>query len=152
MSGSVPAPIGVHLQFTAGEWQRHRFLHIVWMEERPVDTIEQAGQLAFVGGLDHEYATADFGRKAAVVEVIAIQRNQSPAQLVCELVMLHIWSPPEIGILEHEEDVPLQPLTHVRDDASRDIRVGIDARPRHEALDDRSQLLGKGAHVLTFHF
>ena len=61
--------------------------------------------------------------------------------------MLHVRSPPKIGILEHEEDVPLQPLTHVRDDASRHVRVGIDARPRDEALDDRSQLFGKGARL-----
>jgi hypothetical protein len=43
----------------------------------------------------------------------------------------------------------LQPLTHVRDDASRHVRIGINSRPRDEALDDRSQLFGKGAHVLT---
>jgi hypothetical protein len=40
MSGSVPAPIGVYLKFTAGQRQRDRLLDIVWMEERPVDAIE----------------------------------------------------------------------------------------------------------------
>jgi hypothetical protein len=34
----------------------------------------------------------------------------------------------------------------MRDDTSWYVRIGIDPRPRHEALDDRSQLFRKGSH------
>jgi hypothetical protein len=60
--------------------------------------------------------------------------------------MLHIGRATEIGLLQNEQDVPVQSDAHVRNDARWHIGVDIDPRTRHQAFDDRSQFLGQRSH------
>ena len=145
-----PSPFRVDLQLAAGQRQRDRLVRLVGVEERSVDAIEQPGQLPLVRRLDDEDAAAAVERKAAVVEVVAIQRDQRAPQLLRELVVLHVRRAPQIVLLEHEEHVPAQPHAHVRDDARRHVRVRVDPRPRHEALRDRPQFLGQRSPIFRY--
>jgi len=117
------------------------------MKQRSVDAIEQPGQLALVRRLDDEDAAAAVGRKAAVVEIIAIERDQRAAQLLGELLVLHVRRAAKVRLFEDEEHVPLQAGAHVRDEAGRHVRIGVDPRTRHEALNDGPQFLRQDPHA-----
>ena len=78
-------------------------------KERAIDAHQQQRELAtLVGRVDHQHAAAFIGRKPAIVQVVAVHRDERAAQLLRELVVLQVGRAPQLVLLEHEEHVPLQ--------------------------------------------
>src|SRR5262249_50766439 len=81
-----------------------------------------------------------------VVEIVAIERDERPCELPSQAEVLDVARAAQIVVLQHEEHVPLQPLTHEADDAVRDVRVGIDARLPGGCVNDRPKLGRQRTH------
>ena len=67
------------------------------------------------------------GRIAAIVEIVAIERDQRARQLAGELEMAPIVRAAQVVVLDDEEHVPAEIVTHEVDDAGRHVGVGVDA-------------------------
>ena len=106
----------------------------------PIDARRAAPKLPLVGRLDHEHAAALVRRKAPIVEIVAIHRDQRAAELLRELVVPDIRRAAQVVVLEDEEHVPLERVAHVGDEAGGHVGVGVDARPRREPFGVRRQL------------
>ena len=64
------------------------------------------------------------------------------SQVVRDAIVPDVRCAAQLFLFEHEQHVPVQMRAHVRDDAGRHVRVGVDARPRDEALGVRPQFGG----------
>ena len=76
-------------------------------KQRAIEPRQERRQLALVWRVDHQDAAALFRRKAAIVKVVAIHRDERPAQLLREAVVLHVGRAAQAIFLEDEQDVPL---------------------------------------------
>src|SRR5262245_29008877 len=78
-------------------------------EHGSIRLLEQRAKAPLVGSGEHDEARALRWRERAVVDVVAVQRHQSTAQLPREPVVFDVAGPTQVVVLEHEEDVPLEP-------------------------------------------
>ena len=105
-----------------------------------VDPLEQQRELLLVRRVDDEHAAPLVGRKALVVEIVAVHRDERAPELLRQPVVLHVGRAAERVFLDDEQHVPLQPEPHVGHEAGRHVGVGIDPRPRRQALRVRREL------------
>ena len=98
------------------------------------------------GALHDEHAAAFIRRKAPIVEIVAVERDERAPELLREPVVLQVGRAPQLVFLEHEQDVPVQARTHVSDEPGGHVRVRVDARPGREVLGVRRELTRKSAH------
>ena len=97
------------------------------MKERTIDAFNELGELLFVRRLDHEDATGLAGRKSPIVQVIAVHRHERPPEIVGKAVVTEVGRTAQLVLFEHEEDVPVQALAHVGDEAGRYVGIGVDS-------------------------
>src|SRR4030095_3432073 len=84
-----------------------------------IDALEQ-GHQSFLDWRPHDQHTATLLRgELSIVEVVAVLRDERPAKLSGEAVMLAVWRTPQFFVLEHEQHVPMQRLPHERDETCR---------------------------------
>ena len=60
--------------------------------------------------------------------------------------VLDVSRTPEVVVLEDEEHVPVQLVTHERHGAGRDVRIDVHARCIDQIRGDRPQLGGERPH------
>src|SRR5437764_1145865 len=80
-------------------------------------------------GADEDAARLARG-KPSIVEIVAVHRHQGATEVVREAIMASVGCTPELVFFEHEQHVPVQTLPHIRDEAGRDIGIGVDSRAR----------------------
>ncbi len=72
---------------------------------------------------------ARLGRRvASIVEIVTVDRHERARELSGELEVTPIVRAAKVVVLDHEKDIPSQIMAHERDDAGRNIGVGIDPR------------------------
>src|SRR5687768_9860324 len=70
----IALPISMHLELPTFERQRGASA-VARLEQHAINARDQGEELPLIGGLNHEHSAALVGRKAAVVEVIAVHRD-----------------------------------------------------------------------------
>ncbi len=90
------------------------------------------------------------GRKASIVQVVAVQRHQGTSKLLRQVVMPQVRRASKVVFLEDEQDIPLQRPAHMSDQPCRHVRVGVDARPRRQPFRMRSEFRRKRSHSSQF--
>src|SRR5688500_9992972 len=115
-------------------------------EDFPVEALEQIQIPALLRRHQHDDTAAFVRREPAIVEVIAVERNQCPPELTCEAVMLAIAGAAEIVVLDHEQHIPAERLAHEADETGRHVRVNVNARLHSRAIDNRAEFRGESSH------
>src|SRR5918994_504359 len=124
-------PIRVRVQLASVKGQK------VGGEEVRVQPLQERRQPTLVGRADHQHAAALRRWKLLIVEIIAVEGYQRAAQLPGQPEVFDVAGAPQIGLIHHEQHVPLQRLAHERDNARRDVGVRINARPIGDGLRNR---------------
>ena len=94
-------------------------------EQLLVEARQQRHQTGLVRCGHHQHA-ATVGRwKVAVVQIVAVQGDQCAAQLAREFVVLGIAGTTQVGMIHHEQNIPMQLLPHVADHARWQVGIGI---------------------------
>ena len=75
---------------------------------RAIDLAHQLAQPALVGRREHDHAGALGRRKAAIVEVVAIERDERRAELTRQAVVHQVGGAADVVVLEHEEHIPAE--------------------------------------------
>src|SRR4029453_14011159 len=88
----------------------------------------------------HHYASALGRRKAPIVEVVAIECNERTAKLLREPVVFAVPRATKVVVLEHEQHIPPELLSHMENEARRNIGIHIDARLSRQASGVCTQL------------
>src|SRR5579871_3697818 len=97
-------PVGVQVQLAALDRQQRG---LVGRKQQPIDALEQRGELPFVRRLDHEHAARLRWRKPAIVEVVAVHRDQRTPQLVRQPEVRDVRRAAKVIVLEDKQHVPL---------------------------------------------
>ena len=63
-------------------------------------------------------------------------------ELLREAIVLRIGRAAQLFLLQHKEDIPMEMLAHVADEARRDVRVGVDSRTRRQVFGVRGEFGG----------
>src|SRR5438067_8553839 len=92
-------------------------------EHLAVHAREEPPQPPFVGHREHDHAGPFLRRKAAIVEVVAIEGDERPTELARQAEVLDVAGAAQVVVLDHEEHVPAEPLAHVADAAERHVGV-----------------------------
>jgi hypothetical protein len=111
-----------------------------------IDALEKCGKQTLIWGVDDQDPAAFIWREPAVVEVVPIHGHQRSSKLLSKTIVFGIGGASQLVFFQNEQDIPFETLAHVRDEASRDIGIGVDARPWGESLGVRRQFGGEGAH------
>ncbi len=85
----------------------------------------------------------------AIVEIVAIERNQRAAQLSREAIVLAITRAPQIVVLDDEEHVPRERCAHERHEARGHVRIDVDARLSGQLLGVAAELGRQRAHLVA---
>jgi hypothetical protein len=108
-------------------------------EHFAVEAFEQVQIAALSRRHQHDHSPALVEWEPAVVEVIAIERDQCPPKLLREAIVFAVTRTPQFIMLDDKEHVPMEGLTHVPHEASRHVRVNINARLLLNTLDVRAK-------------
>jgi hypothetical protein len=103
-------------------------------KQRPVYPPQESSQTTFVGRTDNDNS-GTFGRwEPTIVEIVAVECQERASKLPCETIVLRVSCPTELIVLEHKEDVPLEPDAHEVDKSGGDICIRIHAGLRRQSL------------------
>ena len=94
-------------------------------EDLAIDALEQRHQALLDRRPHHQHATALLRRKLAIVEIVAILRDERSTKLSRQTVMLTIRCPSQFFMFEHEEHIPPQHLSHEGHESGRHVRVNV---------------------------
>src|SRR3954453_6367410 len=109
-------------------------------KELSIHLLQKATEPSLVGRREDHHASAFTGRKSAIVEVIAVERDERATELAREAVVFDVAGAAQLGVLEDEQHIPLEGVAHECHDTGRDIGVGIDARPTIRPFHEGSEL------------
>jgi len=129
----------MEVELASVDGERRRAVGI-WMEQRPIDALDELGELLMIGRVNHEHSARLARRKPAIVQIVAVHRDERPAKVVGEPVVAQVRRPAQLVLFENEEHIPVEVLTHVGDEPGGHVRVGVDARPRRETFRMRREL------------
>ena len=141
--GAIRGPVRVRVQLASVKRQG------VGGKQMRVEAGQQLGEPALVGRGDDEHTRALRRRELAIVEVIAIERDQRAPQLPRQPVVLGVARAAQVGMIHHAQHVPSQLLAHVGDDTRGHVRIGIHARPVSHSIGDWAQLTPQGSHMIS---
>jgi hypothetical protein len=111
-----------------------------------IDALEKGRKQTLIWGVDDQYPAAFAWRKPAVVEVVPIHGHQRSSKLLGKTIVFGIGGASQFVFFQDEQDIPVETLAHVRDEAGRYIGIGVDPGPGGESLGVRCQFGGEGAH------
>ncbi len=83
-----------------------------------------------------------------VVKIVVVEGNQRTPRLAGATIVRLVAITTQILVLEHEEHVPFQSLTHEVDETRRHVSVDVDPRPITQAIHERCQLGLQAAHAM----
>src|SRR4029434_9397 len=111
-----------------------------------IDALEKGRKQTLIWGVDDQYPAAFAWRKPAVVEGVPIHGYQRSSKLRVKTIVFGIGGASQFIFFQDEQDIPVETLAHIRDEAGRYIGIGVDSELGGESLGERCQFGGEGAH------
>ena len=116
-------------------------------QDLPVQSFQELDEASLGRRHQHDDATAAFERELAIVEVVAIERDQRAPELSRQTIVLAIARTPQIVVLDHEQHIPRQRRAHERDETRRHVRIHVHPRLSGQLLRVPAKLGCQGAHI-----
>ena len=98
------------------------------MKERAIDPLDEFGEMQLIRSLYHQDTTRFARRKAPIVQIVPVHRHERATQIMGETVVADVGRAAERFFFEHEEDVPVQAVSHVIHESGRHVRISVDSR------------------------